>query len=169
MKQAVFLFLVLFLASCASVPSTDRSRAEADVREAVFRYQFAEWKRPDASAFYLDVSGQDSDPSDEFLQRFVGNHPIVKKISQGKVHHQGEGVTDVETGANGVIFRAGTVTWITDAEAMVSGGFYENGQSATGNTYTVRLQHGRWTVVKDRIEWITRADYLELGVQLCSI
>ncbi len=170
MRQAVFLILMLFLVSCASVPTTNRSRREADIREAVFRHQIAEWKRPVPAVLFLDASGEDTDPTDEFLKRFANGHPAVRKVSQGKVSNVGEGVTDVETGALGVILRAGSIAWLSDLEVTVSGGFYENAQSASGNTYTLRFENGRWKVVGDRVEWIARTEYhLELNRGLCSI
>ena len=170
MRQAFsLLILALLLTSCASVPTASRARLEDDIREAVFRYQFAEWKRPGAGAFYLDVSGGDTDPSDAFLKRFAKVQPTVKKCSKGKVNYLGAGVTDADTGKPGIIFRAGSVAWVTSTEVTVSGGFYENGQSASGDSYIVSFFDGRWHVIADRHEWIARADYLELNPQLCSI
>src|SRR5215813_7032364 len=53
-----------------------------------------------------------------------------------------------------IAFRATSVKWISDIEVEVDGGYYEAGLSASGNTYIVTKQKGKWVVSSDRMNWI---------------
>jgi len=148
--------LLLILTSCASPDFNDRASTENDIREAVFRYQFDIWKDHGAAAYYLDFSEKKRiDPPADFMHRFAGHFPPVKKVSQCMVRNLGEGVIDSETEEHGLIFRATSIKRMSDTEVEVSGGYYENGKSASGNTYTVQWRNGKWHVTKDCLHWIS--------------
>jgi len=134
----------------------DRLAQEDSIREVVFRYQFdhnASGLKKDAAAYCLSLSDGRTDPSDQFITRFKGNQPPVRKISEcGLVNHV---VTDVTTGKRGLIFRVTQMRWISGKEVEVVGGYYEGGLSASGDTYRVVRQHGNWYVSEDRMNWIS--------------
>ena len=128
---------------------------ELDIREATFRYQFANnasGQQQRAGSYYLAIpAGRKSgDPDDAFLKRFAGNKPPVKK--QSDCDPSGEkGVVDKQTGERGVEFRTGKIKWVSDTEVQVSGGYYEAGESSSGNVYYLKKVNGKWTVTKDEM------------------
>src|SRR5437870_2918746 len=74
------LFLLLFCCSCGSSAKLNRAKAPDEIRETVFRYQFAQFKHTGEQVYFIRISGED--PSDEFMQRFKEAKPVVKKNSQ---------------------------------------------------------------------------------------
>src|SRR5713226_7658593 len=154
------LILVLLCASCMVPQQRDRPAEEDDIREAVFRYQFdhnaahgpaaAEHR---IEAFYLSLGEKDGDPSDEFMTRFVGHEPPVRKVSACSTENLR--VVDKQTGQRGLIFRVKSIKWISDGKVEVGGGYYEDGLSSSGNIYTVVKKDGKWRVTKDKMEWIS--------------
>jgi len=138
----------------STVPA--RAAAEDDIREATFRYQFqhnASGLQQKADVYFLSLSEKDTDPGDEFLKRFVNHKPPVKKVSSS-VGRLG-GVRDKDTGGKGLIFRVGGIKWVNETEAEVNGGYYEGGLSASGNTYFLKKQDGKWVVTRDEMHWIS--------------
>ncbi len=167
MKISHFLVALPFfaLSSCSDLgtaPTVERSLD--DIREAVFRYQFlhnASGQQQNAGVYFIGlyVTGDRNlpvryvDPSDNLLARFAGNAPPVKKASESTYSVQG--VFDIRTGARGLLFRIESVTEIDPDQVEVTGGYFEAGLSASGNVYTVTRTSDRWTVVKDRLIWIS--------------
>jgi len=130
---------------------------EDDVMEAVFRWQFdhnASGAQKNAAAYFLRVGKEGKDPSDAFMKRFEGHKPPVKKASQSRTDKI-SGVVDKETGKNGLVFRITRIIWISDTEALVEGGYYEAGLSASGNEYEVVKEGDKWTIKKDTMKWIS--------------
>ena len=128
-----------------------RARQEDDIREAVFRYQLREFN---SIINFLSVGNNDDDPSEELMNRLRAHEPLVKKVSQCTAD-MNEGVKDKETGAQGIILRAGSIKWINKTTVEVKGGYYADGLAASGNTYRVVLKDGKWVVEEDRMDWIS--------------
>lgn len=153
------ILLTLFLWHCEhSIINVPKSIQEDDIRESVFRYQFqhnASGQQQNAKVYFLSLGSieEPEDPSDEFMKRFQGHQPPVKKVSQSIVSVF-EGVKDKDTGEQGLIFRVTRIAWKSDVEVEVEGGYYENGLSASGNIYRVALEGGQWVVKEDRMIWI---------------
>jgi hypothetical protein len=103
--------------------------------------------------FYLSLGEKDDDPTDEFLARFTGHKPPVRKVSMCST--EGLRVVDKQTGKRGLIFRVAKIKWVSDSKVQVEGGYYEDGLSATRNVYTVVRKDGKWRVTKDKMEWIS--------------
>lgn len=155
------ILLVLILSHCehSITDITPKSTKEDDIRETVFRYQFehnASGLQQNAKVYFLSLGslGETKDPSDEFMKRFRGHKPAVKKVSQSTVSVF-EGVKDEDTGEQGLIFRVTRIEWKNDVEVEVQGGYYESGLSASGNIYRVRREGGKWVVKEDRMLWIS--------------
>jgi hypothetical protein len=131
---------------------------EDDLREAVFRHQFdhnASGQQRAAKVLCLQIEGK-RDPSSALLRRFEGNEPLVKKASlctfkQGSARG---GVQD-ETGARGLIFRIDSIRRTGPDTAVVEGGYFEAGLSASGNVYELAKEGERWVVKKDTMQWIS--------------
>jgi hypothetical protein len=152
-----FLFL-LTIAGTSFATDTDRLSQEDDIREAVFRHQFdhnASGQQKSAHAYCLAIQsgGKDSDPSDRFMKRFAHDKPPVRKVSA--CHWASMQVAEKRTGRSALIFRISRLTWISDTEVSVDGGYDEGNLSSSGNTYTVRRQNGKWAVTSDKMNVVS--------------
>ena len=124
-----------------------------DIREAVFRHQFyhnASGQQQRAETYFLFIEDGE-DPDDAFIERFKDNQPPVKKGSQFK----SEGIFDKKVGFRGLIFNIDSIKQTTTDEVEVTGGYYENGLSASGNIYTVLRVKDKWIVKQDKMLWIS--------------
>ena len=173
MKRLLIAMIVAPLAGCAlrAVPDkkpeagptaiiNSSAAEEWDIREATFRYQFrknASGQQQAAKVYCLElaVDGKRADPDDAFLKRFAGNKPPVKKGSECGMSAEQGVVIDKETGASGLIFNTGDIQWVSDTEVEVSGGYYEASLSASGNVYSLKKVNGIWTVIKEKMTWIS--------------
>lgn len=167
MKISHFLIaLALFTLSSCDDSGTDPpvERSLDEIREAVFRYQFlhnASGQQQNAGAYFIGLYVPDDylhgthyvDPTDNLLARFAGNVPPVKKSSE--CTYSVQGVFDIRTGARGLLFRIESIREIDPNQVEATGGYFEAGLSASGNVYTVTRTNDRWTVVKDRLIWIS--------------
>jgi len=153
------LFALLFgLASVSLATDAAHLSQEDDIREAIFRYQFehnASSQQKDAHDYFLSIGEHESDPSDEFMKRFAGHRPPVRKASACRITALGS-VINKRTGKSGLLFRVGNITWLSEAAATAYGGYSEGNTSASANTYTVTKENGRWKVIKDEINAISR-------------
>jgi hypothetical protein len=158
------------LAACDSGTGPDlvpgspewREAQAVAIYEAVHRQQFEE-HAPGAQAGQVTfcLAHEDdsetlpwADPSDELLGRFANHAPAVKKVSECRVDLRGD--TDPATGRPAIIFRVGPLTWQSDSEVVLAGGYHRHGLDASGQTYRVRFngQTRRWTVVEVTWRWI---------------
>jgi hypothetical protein len=115
-----------------------------DIAEATYRYQFEHdgfaQTNKNVPAYFLDLFC--TDPTPAFLARFQNNKPPVRR---GSLFAQGDGLR----------FRVDCIQRISDTEVQVGGGYYAGNLSASGNTYTVELEDGRWVVTGDSLNWIS--------------
>ena len=125
-----------------------------DIREAVFRYQFghnASIQGSSAAVYCLSIESK-ADPPDDFMKRFAGFKPSVHKASDCSTDPY-KGVLEKATGKRGLVFWVKSIKWISQTHAEVAGGYFEDGLSASHNTYIVSRAKGRWRVSK---AWMTR-------------
>jgi hypothetical protein len=144
----VLAAIVYFLASWRGVAVL--TEEEADIYEAIFRYQFKhefsnsiEGDQSVGGCFLL-IRGRD--PPDEFLARFDGYSPPVKKGSRY--------VPDA-----GVQFCAERITWVDDSTTIVEGGHFESSYHwprrnliSPGSTWAKRLYY----LVRNNSKWDVR-------------
>ncbi len=157
--------------------SAQRKAQEEDIREAVFRWQFLQWPGKDCYFLTLGAMGADfreedysskgrspdmavAQPSDEFMKRFGDLDIHVAKLPpltyepcmsvKTRIMRGGE---SVEVFA--IILRVFSIEWVSDTEVRVKGGYYECGDSASGNIYRVVKENGRWVVKEDKLNWIS--------------
>ncbi len=147
-------------------PSAWREAHRLTVEEAAYRFQFHEYRsepQREPLTYCLARTENDrpfgpsvwTDPPPELMQRFRDHRPPVKRRAVCQIRADLSGVTDVETGGRAVIFRVVPPLWLSDTEVLVDGGYYYNGLSASGKTYTVRFIAGEWIVVDARWRWIS--------------
>lgn len=157
-QTVLLVFVVLTFASFSLAADADRLNQEDDIREAVFRYQFghnASGHQKSAHAYCLAVGNKETDPSEQFMKRFAHHKPPVRRASACHVSLSGE-LIDNRTGRSSLLFSIANITWISDTEVTVGGGYYEGNVSSSGNTYTVMKQNGKWQVTNDKMNVISR-------------
>ena len=103
-----------------SHPVVSRSAEEDRVAEALFRHLLQEHQG--LRVYFLSRDG--ADPSDDFMRRFQGERPLVKKNSLS-VRGKYRSILDKESGAIAGIVSVGAVKWISDSEVEVGGAFYD--------------------------------------------
>jgi hypothetical protein len=133
---------------------------ELDILEAVFRYQFEHnasvgTQTKQAKHLYLALGSARApiDPPAELLARFAGNSPPVEPVSAADL--SGLSVRHKTDGEPGVIFRIERLRPVQSEVFDVDGGYWEAGESSSGNTYRVRLRQGSWTVTAAKMWWIS--------------
>ena len=131
---------------------------EDDLREAVFLHLFdhnLSAQQKVARVFCLQIESK-RDPSAELLRRFVDHDPPVKPASLCTVQKgQGGGMVEDDGGARGLIFRVDSIRWIGRDTAVIEGGYFEAGLSASGNIYELVKEGKRWVVKSDTMKWIS--------------
>jgi len=155
MKTVARLFLLFAFTSLGFAEKIRESQTD-DIREAVFRWQFkhnASAQQENAKVYFLEVGEKEGDPPGEIIKRFADNKPPVRMRSECSVSTRG--VFDKKTGEKGLLFRVRIIEWKSDMEVDVKGGYYEHGLSASGNTYTLKKEKGKWRVTNDTMHWIS--------------
>jgi hypothetical protein len=141
-----------------------RQRQEDDIREAVFRCQFASNNTSTAEVFFLsigegkkgsDIFDASHDPSDNFTKRFVGLKVPVRKASASIFGRPQGWVVDKHSGKRGILFSVKTIKRVSDAEVQVEGSLTAGMLAAGGHTYTVKMEKGKWKVTKEESTWIS--------------
>lgn len=152
--KTVVPFVAVLIASVALADDQEREAQTDDIREAVFRWQFehnASGLKKKAGAYFLQIGEKRGDPTDKFLKRFADHKPPVRKASGC----HGDPVRDKTTSEQGIIFSVTNIEWKSDTDVVVKGGYCEGGLSASGNTYTLKKDKGKWQVTGDRMDWIS--------------
>lgn len=165
----LILFVCVFLVIKLS-PSENRPET-LDLFEAFFRYKFgnnySQGKNTDAYYYYLEIAGKD--PSPEFMVRFDGHSPPVKKGSEF-VEPELIKIVDVESPdaepmdlevdvENGILFQIHSckwvgLGWITRNSVEIYGGYYEGWLSASRNSYIWVRKKGKWTLKSKGKGWM---------------
>jgi hypothetical protein len=154
------LIMVFCVAVCITGQTQAANPAEEDsIRETVFRYQFdhnGAGQQKKAMVYCLSLGDLDKkiDPSDAFIDRFRHHSPPIRKSSECKIDALG-GVRDARIGMRGLLFYVAEIRWLSSAKVEVSGGYYQDGLSASGNIYTVIHRNGSWTVTHEKLKWIS--------------
>jgi hypothetical protein len=167
MNRILFISIILVLfASCKNNSIEPQSSEDDDIREIVFRYQFASngsgFADTTAKYYYLAIIIVDSthrvtsssDPSDDLMKRFISNTPQVRKYSQATIQ-PGGGVYDKETGLRGLLFRVGQIRRVSENDAEVEGGYYAGGLNAEGDVFYLRKANSSWFIYRVQNYWVS--------------
>jgi hypothetical protein len=118
------LVLPVYVSCCLTRDTpVDRSAAELDIAEEVFRHLFEHnhsQAQGNAKAYFLQIDGKDPDAT--FLARFAGQAPPIRK---GSEFQEGEGL----------LFRVSELTWLEDGRVKATGGYHEASRSASSSTF----------------------------------
>ena len=138
---------ITVLSSCGDLQDETPDPEILDLFETFFRYKFennASAEKQDAEAYFLEIAGEDPPP--EFLARFKGHSPSVKKGSEfvmgGSIVIEGEAPTE----GNGLLFRIDSYQWIGlfGNCVKISGGYSEGNLSASWASYIWIRRKGKW-------------------------
>jgi hypothetical protein len=144
----MIVFLLLTLSLLQAVDTTTKAETENDIREAVLKYMFehsATQQHPYTSTFFIAID-KDEDPSDEFMNRFEGHKPIVKKLSESTYKSDTGMIFDKETGRGGIRYSVGRIKRINEKEARLEGSYYVAMLFGGGCQYRVVLEGSKWVV-----------------------
>jgi hypothetical protein len=122
-----------------------------DIREAVFRWQFDHnplRQQPNAPEVYFLRTEKHFELPDEFMKRFADNQPPVRTMSRRDAASR-----DRRTGEHGVMFWITSIKWESDTEVDVGSRCGWNG-GASGNTYIVKKENGKWRVTNDMPDFL---------------
>jgi hypothetical protein len=125
---------------------TDRTAAEADVAEAVFRYQFdhnASVLQKRAERYCLSLPGERM-PSTEFLERFAGDGKPVLAADRCE-----------RSSGKSLFFSLKKFDWHGEREVWVRGGYWEGNLSSSIELFRVVNDKGKWVVKGARMEAIS--------------
>jgi hypothetical protein len=151
-----------------------RAAAEDDIREIVLRRQMTEWAHEgdksqqeaksesekqianDLNFAVFFISVEEKDPSESFLKRFSDIPRKVKPVSGSKIAEEvRRPVVDKENGRRAIIFYVDKIKWLGKSSAQVDAGYHCDGLCAVGITYKLKLSDGKWTIVSERMNWIS--------------
>jgi hypothetical protein len=141
--RVALVVLVGLLGMCAP-----GDREVDDIREATLRHMFAgngSGLLQGVKVYCVTVEGHD--PTADFLSRFAGNRPPLKRGSLCSTSTI-QGVLDKETGERGIAFGADKVTMRWGFRAEVEGGYFAHGFSLSYKTYYLEKKGGVWKVVR---------------------
>jgi len=127
-----------------------------DIWEAVFRYQLTNLYFKKYSAFLALPTAKRKwrDPDEKFLSRLKDIKPRPQKFSArphppaGVYPHQ---FVDKKSGKVIVVLRVGAITWVSDSEVQLDGGFYCGSLCGESFHYRVGNKAGRWTVTEAKL------------------
>jgi len=143
--SALFFFLIAAAAPAQKAAESPRAAQDDNVREAVFRYQFAHVELIFAYHF-IAIDGKN--PPEAFLQRFHDFEPPVRPLSEAeRIKKPLRMIVNKNDQKQGVIFYLGQVKWISDVRADVEGRF-ECGDTCDeySGVYHVSKQGNDWVV-----------------------
>jgi hypothetical protein len=152
-------FVILLAGTCPIGSAADTNSTKAlrdlfegteceDIMEACFRYQFLHFDpcfQEMTNVFFLSISfaSPSGDPSDDFMKRFAGHTPPVKRRSQCKPL-----VVDKETGKNGIILNIFLVTMVSETEVKVEGNNIYAPLDGFDCTYHLKKEKSKWMITK---------------------
>jgi len=165
--MGVFVLLILGLVIYNKASIKPLTEQENDIREAVFRYQFAhnasasEFVGKNDVFYFLGFGSLEDkntkDPSDKFIRRFENNIPPVRKASQCEISQTEDkeygSIKDKETKKKGLLFLIEDIYWVADKEVRVDGEYFHDGLASSGNTYRLKKKGNKWIVVEDISRW----------------
>jgi hypothetical protein len=137
----VCFFPIIFLSSCGNEQAKILDPETLDLFETFFRYKFDNnysGAQKNADAYFLEIQGED--PSPEFLARFKGHSPPVKKGSDFVL---ADGIVE----GNGLLFRIDSYRWIgrfNKNSVEIRGGYDEGNLSASWASYIWVIKNGKW-------------------------
>jgi hypothetical protein len=124
---------------------------EDDIREAIVRYQIANWDLR-ADVYFVEI--QSKDPTKEFLLRFADIPKPVEKKSASRIRKEvvGNYVEERHTKTRGVVFDQESIVRISDSRVDVRGGYYCASLCMAGGVYHLERLKDHWVVTDFRAE-----------------
>ena len=136
--------------SCSAEAQESQTAQETEIREAVIRYQIANWDLH-ADVYFIEI--QSKDPGKDFLNRFANDVTPVKgkSASRRKKDVAGFHVEDRQTKKRGVVFGQESIIWKDGSTVAVEGGYYCASLCMASGVYHLKKHDGRWGVAEFKI------------------
>lgn len=137
-------------------PPRNDAEEELQIQRAVLRYQFEHNAAVGKYTIFCIAITDDKKSVDAPATLIASLNDARHKVLGASAcdGNDGNGVTEHASGKPALMLNVGAVTWEADDEAVVNGGYFEAGLSASGNTYQLKKIAGQWQVVKDEMNWI---------------
>lgn len=129
----------------------DRSLAEDDVRDVVFRNLLGEGRC--AAEIFLRVEA-DRDPSPYLMASVLERCPDAKPISAAKRGRDGTHY-DRRTWRYGAVWCVHELNWVSAVCCEAEGSFHGGALAAHGSLFRVGIHEGAWTVLSESTSWIS--------------
>jgi len=156
-RHAVLGTLGIAVLVSGCTPNLSKAEEELRIQQSVLRYQFehnAAANKYDIFCIGMSEGEPNSDAPTKLIRDLNdASHKVVKHSDCNA--HMDNGVTEHSSGKPALMLNVGKVNWLTKDEAMVEGGYYENGLSSSGNTYHLKKISGVWRVVQNQMNWIS--------------
>ncbi len=158
MRNNTLILLVATTALLACSDPVDRAAEENNIREAMFRNMISEKQDLQGQSdhyYFLSIQSDGSrdyrDPSDEFMKRFNGNAPMVKKVSEC-ADNAPRGVVDKASGTRGHILHLDRIKWLSDREVEMRWRDHTSGLNGYGGSCRLRWSVGNWILTSKKVE-----------------
>ena len=144
----------------AAAPQPAGGTEEDAIRLAVYRYLVghnASAGQTGVPFVCLEINQHDQarDPSPYIMKAMGGSRPRAVPGSACESSGSGVFLKGDHAKGRGLVLRTEDVK-IDGDKATVTGGYFEAGLSASGNTYTLERQRdGSWLVTSDQMQWIS--------------
>jgi len=149
------LGLAALVSGCT--PNLSKAEEQLRIQQTVLRYQFehnAAANKYDIFCIAMSEGRTNSDAPTTLIRDLNdASHKVVKHSDCNA--NMDNGVTERISGKPALMLNVGKVKWLAKDEAVVEGGYYEAGLSASGNTYHLKKVAGVWRVVQDQMNWIS--------------
>ena len=151
-----YLLLAGLLMGCSVNASTSQDVPE--IYATVFRYQIGHnlsslREGVPVACLATVTNGVSADPEQAILDKFARERILIRKQSACTV--ASFGVFDNASGKRGIELKLGKITWVSESEVTIEGGYFEANESGSGNIYRVRKIGDKWKVVDDQLSWIS--------------
>lgn len=155
-RHAVLGTLGIAILVSGCTPNLSKAEEELRIQQSVLRYQFEHNAAANKYGIFCIAMGEretNSDAPTKLIRDLNdASHKVVKHSDCNA--HIDDGVTERSSGKPALMLNVGKVNWVAKDEAVVDGGYYENGLSASGNTYHLKKVSGVWQVVQNQLNWI---------------
>lgn len=126
-------------------PKAERKQQELNIKETLFRHLFAKAHKDRPSAQVLFLYTDSTEEIRQLVKRMADYKPPVKPSSQRLKGPSGMSY-DKTTGERGISVGVWKLTWVTDSQVKVRGGYSYSMKEGMGAAFQLDKVDGKWKV-----------------------